>query len=109
MDELENLLSKLGVETYDLLGQSWGGMLGSMWACRKPKGLRRLVISNSPSSMKLWVESCNYWRTLLPEGVEEKIARHEKERDYESEEYKEVGLPPLRDFCGTVVGAGVLG
>jgi proline-specific peptidase len=94
MSELENLLSNLGIKEYDLLGQSWGGMLASMWACRKPQGLRRLIISNSPSSMKLWVDSCNYWRTLLPEGVEGAIAKHERERDYESEEYKEVSSAP---------------
>lgn len=51
--ELENLLEKLGVEDYDLLGQSWGGMLGSEHAVHQPKGLKKLIISNSPASMKL--------------------------------------------------------
>lgn len=51
--ELENLVEKLGVEDYDLLGQSWGGMLGSEHAIRQPKGLKKLIISNSPASMEL--------------------------------------------------------
>src|ERR1700677_2786247 len=33
MSELENLLEHLGIgDDYDLLGQSWGGMLGAMFA-----------------------------------------------------------------------------
>lgn len=28
LDELDNLIAKLDIRRYDLLGQSWGGMLG---------------------------------------------------------------------------------
>ncbi|HTB08663.1 MAG TPA: alpha/beta fold hydrolase, partial [Acidimicrobiales bacterium] len=44
LDELNNLLEALGVRSsYDLLGQSWGGMLGAEHAIRQPEGLRKLV------------------------------------------------------------------
>ena len=56
LDELANLLDQLGIaDNYHLLGQSWGGMLGAEHAIRRPKGLRSLVISNSPASMPLWL------------------------------------------------------
>lgn len=46
MDELENLVNKLGVsQDFDLLGHSWGGQLASQWAStRHPPGLKALVI-----------------------------------------------------------------
>lgn len=97
LDELQNLLSHLGLggrggREYDLLGQSWGGMMGSMWASRRPIGLRRIIISNSPASMSLWVSSCRKWQQLLPEKLRNAIEKGEREKDYDSEEYKEVSI-----------------
>lgn len=93
--ELRNLLKYLGLgedggREYDLLGQSWGGMMGAMWASERPTGLRRIVISNSPASMELWVSSCRKWQETLPTTVKKAIEKGEEEKDYESEEYKEV-------------------
>ena len=49
LDELENLTRHLGIDSaYRVLGQSWGGMLGAEHAVTQPKGLRALVISDSP-------------------------------------------------------------
>lgn len=97
LDELENLLAHLGLgkhggREYDLLGQSWGGMMGAMWASRQPTGLRRMVISNSPASMELWVKSCRKWQQLLPEKIRKAIEKGEEEKDYDSKEYKEVSI-----------------
>lgn len=55
LDELDNLLRHLGIQdNYSLLGQSWGGMLASRHASRRPKGLQRLIISDSPANMRLF-------------------------------------------------------
>ena len=71
MDELHNLLNHLGIHgQYDVLGHSWGGMLGARFATTHPKGLRRLVIADSPASMKLWVEAANILRLDLPKDVQ---------------------------------------
>ena len=67
-------------------------MLGSMFAIKGHRGLRRLVISNSPCSMKLWVEACNEWRRELPRSVDEVLERCERSKDYGSEEYQKVSL-----------------
>ena len=51
LDELSSLLAHLGIaDNYDVLGQSWGGMLGAEHAITRPKGLRKLILSNSPAS-----------------------------------------------------------
>lgn len=69
--QLESLLDHLGVQDgYDLLGHSWGGMLGARFATTHPVGLKRLVIADSPASMKLWVEAANRLRSQLPPNVQ---------------------------------------
>lgn len=90
LSELDNLLSHLGIQDdYDLLGQSWGGMLASCHAIRQPKGLRRLVIADSPASMELWVQAADKLRQDLPPEVQETLLKHEKDGTTESKEYEE--------------------
>ncbi len=67
--ELDNLLEELGIaDGYHLLGQSWGGMLSAEHAVRRPAGLKRLVISNSPASMPLWLEAAASLRRRAAAG-----------------------------------------
>ena len=90
MADLENLLEHLGIaDDYDLLGQSWGGMMGAMWAIKGHKGLKSLIISDSPASMTLWVDACNSLRAKLPREVDEVLEKHEKAQTYDSQEYKD--------------------
>ena len=87
--ELDNVLAHFGIQDdYDLLGQSWGGMLGSMHAIRQPAGLKNFVISNSPCSMVLWVEAQAVWKSELPDDVRETIEKHEADGTYEDPEYE---------------------
>ncbi|MCJ1230656.1 hypothetical protein MMC12_007330 [Toensbergia leucococca] len=89
LNELDNLLAHFGIQNdYDLLGHSWGGMLGSRHATLQPKGLNRLVISSSPASMPLWVEAQNVLRLQLSREVQDTLTRHEREGTTESAEYE---------------------
>jgi L-proline amide hydrolase len=88
LDEMENLLTTLGInDRYDLLGQSWGGMLGAEHAIRRPEGLRALVLSNSPASMDLWASEAKKLRALLSPEIEEALDRHEAAGTTEDPEY----------------------
>lgn len=87
MDEIENLRTHLGIGDFDLLGHSWGGMLGAQYALTQPPHLKRLVISNSPCSMQLWVTACNEWRAMLPPEVESVLQKCEELKQYDSPEY----------------------
>jgi L-proline amide hydrolase len=79
LDELENLLRHLKIaDRYMVLGQSWGGMLGAEHAVTQPKGLKALVIANSPASMELWVREANRLREALPQEVQATLLRHER-------------------------------
>ncbi|POF28013.1 proline iminopeptidase-family hydrolase [Roseibium marinum] len=87
--ELDNLINHLGIGGgYMVLGQSWGGMLSSEHAVRKPSGLKALVIANSPPSMRLWVEEANRLRKDLPQDVQTVLLTHEVAGTIDSEAYK---------------------
>jgi len=77
VDEFHTVAAALGIETYHLLGQSWGGMLGAEIAVRRPAGLRSLAICNSPASMQLWVDGAAELRAQLPAATQEALTRHE--------------------------------
>ena len=88
LDELDNLLSELGIAGgYDLLGQSWGGMLAAEHAVRSPPGLRRMVIADSPASLATWLSEANRLRTLLPPDVQATLTAHETAGTTDSPEY----------------------
>ncbi len=90
LDELSALLAHLGIaDNYDVLGQSWGGMLGAEHAITRPKGLRKLILSNSPASIALWVSEANRLRADLDPVTQERLTRYEALAEYDNPEYLE--------------------
>ena len=88
LDELESLTRHLGIaDAYQIVGQSWGGMLGAEHGITQPKGLKALVIANSPASMTLWVEEANRLRGLLPSDVQATLLKHEAAGTTSAPEY----------------------
>lgn len=112
LDELANLLARLGVGDYVLFGQSWGGLLAAKHAASRPAGLRGLVIANAPASYPLWLQEMKVLRERLPAGVNDTLLRHEAAGTTDSEEYFEAMMvfynrhvcrlnPWPRDFMAT--------
>lgn len=101
LQELDAVLSHFSFgEEYDLLGQSWGGMLAAEHAVRRPSGLRRLVIANSPASMPLWREAASRLRASLPAHVLSVLDSHEQAGSIESDEYRAAsGIYYSRHVC----------
>lgn len=85
--EFYNLLKYFGFESYHLLGQSWGGMLGSEIAVTQPAGLVSLSICNSPASMELWTQAAEELIAELPQDVRDTLAHHEANGTYDDPEY----------------------
>lgn len=103
MDELDNLLNHLGIsDDFDLLGHSWGGMFAGHYAShRTPKGLHRLIIANSPSSMKLWEEGTHALLETLPDDVKAIVKKHEEAGTTSEKEYQDA----MQVFYGKYVCA----
>ena len=88
MEELVLLTEHLGIsQKYNIVGQSWGGMLGMQFAIQKPKGLNAMVIADSPASMEVWVSEANKLRKELPPEVEATLLKHEAAETTEDPEY----------------------
>lgn len=104
LDELERLLADLGIDgAYHVIGQSWGGMLGAEHAIRQPRGLRSLVIANSPASMRTWVSEANRLRAELPAEVQSTLLRHESAGTTDDPEYAAaVDVFDARHVCRVV-------
>ncbi|KAG8220881.1 Alpha/Beta hydrolase protein [Butyriboletus roseoflavus] len=90
VDELHNLLDHLDIhDDYDVLGQSWGGMLAAIFATQQPKGLHKLIIADSPASMVLWMKAAALLRLQLPQQVQDVLNKHEAEATTTHEDYLE--------------------
>ncbi|KAF8055307.1 proline-specific peptidase [Lyophyllum atratum] len=91
MDELENLLKHFGISgNYDLVGHSWGGMLGGNFAAaRQPPGLKHLIVTDTPASMALWEESTAGLVKQLPQNLQDVIKEHEADGTTDAPEYQE--------------------
>ena len=83
LDELARLLNHLGLDArpggYDLLGHSWGGMLGARFAATRPAGLCRLALVSAPASIPLWQEAANILKKGLPEETQVRTLPSEAE------------------------------
>jgi L-proline amide hydrolase len=77
VDEFQAVRGELGIDTFHLLGQSWGGMLAAEIAVRRPAGLASLSICNSPASNELWVQGAGELRAQLPDEARAALDRHE--------------------------------
>lgn len=69
VEELAAMIKHLHIDQFDLLGHSWGGCLCGNFAIRtQPSGLRKLIICNSPPSLKLMEPVSARMRKAMPEG-----------------------------------------
>ena len=70
VDEFFNLLAHLGTKEYDVLGHSWGGMLGARIAIEQPAGLRRLILTDALASMVTWAAEVRKLLKKLPQDIQ---------------------------------------
>ncbi|KAI0431607.1 Alpha/Beta hydrolase protein [Xylaria sp. FL1042] len=75
IQELDNLVDhlKLREKGFFLLGQSWGGMLGAIYATQHPKGLLKLIIASSLASFTFFVVGNEQLLSQLPDNIRESL------------------------------------
>ncbi|KAJ5195238.1 uncharacterized protein N7498_008676 [Penicillium cinerascens] len=98
--ELDNLVDHLELRKvgFSIYGHSWGGMLASIYAGRKPRGLHKLVIANSIPSSALSAKECERLFRLLP--VDDAIIQMDADGDYDNPAYREACLRFMKKhFC----------
>lgn len=87
VDELEALVTELGLESFDLLGHSAGGWISLSFALRRPAGLRRLVLASTCADMPLYQREIRALKDALPDGLGAVIDRCEAAGTTNSAEY----------------------
>jgi len=75
--EIDAIREQLNLAEVFIIGQSWGGMLAMEYALTQPRGLRGMVVADSPADMALWVSEANRLRRELPADVQTTLSEHE--------------------------------
>ena len=89
VEEVAAVRQALGLERIHLLGQSWGGMLALETVLGGASGIEGLVLADTPVSIPQWISEANRLRSLLPEGVQEVLNRHEQAGTTDSPQYEQ--------------------
>ncbi|KAJ6782686.1 hypothetical protein PWT90_02448 [Aphanocladium album] len=90
MDEFSNLLCHLGLEsrTFDIYGQSWGGMLGAEYAIsgQHRQQIRKLILANTLASNALYMKGTDTEIQKFPQNLQDAIAEARKSGNYDTDE-----------------------
>jgi proline iminopeptidase len=87
-DEVEEVRQGLGLDSFYLLGHSWGGMLAMEYAYKYPKHLRGAIISNMTASIPDYVTYINKLRDKLPASEVAEMKHYEASNQSEHPRYK---------------------
>lgn len=100
VDEVEQVRRELALETFHLLGHSWGGALALSYASIRPRGLASLVLASPLVEVSRWLEDAGRLRSRLPQKTQDVLERHEREGFTECPEYQAATFEFYkRHFC----------
>ena len=88
LDELCSLIAHLGLTSFHLLGQSWGGMLDIIYLIeKKARGVKSAILSSTLSSSALWASEQHRMIRFMSEADQRAIAEAEASGDYSAPAY----------------------
>lgn len=88
MDELNTLVTALGIHTFDLLGHSWGGTLAIEYILQYPEKVTKLILNSPLLDTQLWIKEADRLKDLLTPGTAEIMRKHEAAGTTKNPEYK---------------------
>lgn len=86
--ELVAVREGLGLDEMFLFGNSWGGMLALRYMFGRPAGVRGLVLSSTPVSVRRWLTDAAQLRSELPAAVRQALDLHERDGFFACPEYQ---------------------
>jgi len=96
VDELELLRRHLELESFDLYGHSWGGMLATAYALAHQHHLRSLVLASSIAVAALLKREMGRLLRGFPDDLRESLRRHEHAGTTDSPEYEDAIMTVYR-------------
>lgn len=73
LQEIDALRTHLGLESFAIFGNSWGGCVAAAYAATRPRGLTRLVLSSPLIDTRTWLRDGALYRAALPQNVREAL------------------------------------
>jgi len=90
IEELSLIRKALDLEEIHILGHSWGTMLAVDYILKvQPEGIKSLIFSAPCLSSSHWVKDQRNYLKELPQGIQETIAKSEKNNEFNSKDYQE--------------------
>lgn len=96
VDELELLRRHLKLESFDLYGHSWGGMLATDYALAHQQHLRSLVLASTIADAALLKRELGRLLRDFPDDLRESLRRHEDAGTTDSPEYADAIMTVYR-------------
>lgn len=97
--ELDSLRSALGYDKFDLIGHSWGTMLGFEYYKAHPEHVASLVLASSALDMPAWQRNTRKLVTTLSDSAQKAIKEGEASKKYDSPAYQNA----MTEFYGKYV------
>ncbi len=98
VDELSSLIKELRLNSYHLIGQSWGSALAASFALTKPQDLKSIVFADPYLSTPIWEEDANRLIKTLPLEFQEVLSKHSDPNILSSEKFKKASEEYYKHF-----------
>ncbi|SHG87775.1 proline iminopeptidase-family hydrolase [Ornithinibacillus halophilus] len=89
VEELHQIKDALNLDTFNILGHSWGTTLAAAYYLKHPDGVNSIIFSSPCLSAPMWAKDQDANRKKLPLEVQETLRICEENGLTDSEEYKQ--------------------
>lgn len=96
--QVERLREALGLDSFILYGQSWGGALAAEYYFAHPETIRALIFSSPLLSFPLWTRDAGILISTLPAERRDAIRNNERTGTYDDPGYQEAMRVYYRNF-----------
>ena len=70
IEQINKLITSLGISEIHLFGHSWGSMLGLDYYIKNPKGIKSLILASPCLSIKRWENDSDTLISMLPDSTQ---------------------------------------
>jgi proline iminopeptidase len=95
VEEVEDVRRGLGLDSFVLYGQSWGGMLSIEYSLKYQQHLQALVISNMTAGIQSYLKRLGELKLKLSPETQATLDQLEAAEDYDSPEYQRIMMEEL--------------
>jgi proline iminopeptidase len=88
VEELSIVINTLKLDSYNIIGHSWGAALATSYALTKPIGLKSLILADPYLSTPIWERDANKLIQSLPLDIKNALLRHSEEGFTDTDEFK---------------------